>query len=55
MFNLFSSASKGLPAANKGEPPLTPSDCSNNSEDSPPLGRALRSLDMSLRKLEANF
>jgi hypothetical protein len=55
MFNLFGSKSKSSPAADKGKGPLTPSNYSDDSEDSPPSGQAPRSLNMSLRKLEANL
>jgi hypothetical protein len=55
MFNLFSSNSKRSPVTNKGKGPLTPSDRRDDGEDSPPSGQAPRSLDMSLRKLEANL
>jgi hypothetical protein len=55
MFNLFGSKSKSSPAADKGKGPLTPSNYSDDSEDSPPSGQAPRSLNMSLRKLEADL
>jgi hypothetical protein len=55
MFNLFGSKSKSSPAADKGKGPSTPSNCGDDGEDSPPSGQAPRSLDMSLRKLEADL